>query len=103
MRLVLSLLRVTVLGALVVILLAKPGSSNAQSCLSFTLIEDSCASCCSLHNTVDSILVANGPGLLKIGSANLACGSTPASCDGVACGDHDEQVPAVDPTCVTCP
>lgn len=103
MRLVFSLLRVAVVCALVVILWAKPSTTNAQSCFTFTLIEDSCPSCCSVHNRVDSILVVNGPGELKFGSTNLACGSTPASCNGSACGDHDEPVPAVDPTCVTCP
>jgi hypothetical protein len=105
MRLILSLLRVAVLSALVVILWAKPAVTDAQiggTCLTFSLEESSCASCCSLHNQIDTILVSTGAGVDSIGDATLACGSSPASCEGSPCGNQTVNVPVYNGSCTTC-
>jgi hypothetical protein len=67
------------------------------------LNEDDCAGCCSLHNSIDSITVAVGPGVDSIGTATLACGSGKACPpSGNGCGNIEDYVPMYNATCDAC-
>ena len=105
MRLVFSLLRVAALCAFIVILWTKPKVADAQygnTCATFALNEDYCPGCCSLHNSIDSITAADGPGQQSIGSAILACGSGTGCGPHITCGNIDDDVPTYNPNCDAC-
>jgi hypothetical protein len=104
MRLIVSLLRVAVLSALVVVLWAKPAVTNAQAggaCQEFFLIEIVCGSCCTMHNTLDTINTSTGPGVYSIATANLVCGANPVNCKA-SCGTQNFPVQTYDSTCTSC-
>jgi hypothetical protein len=105
MRLLFSLLRVAVLCALVVILWAKPRVTDAQlvhQCLTFDTVTIDCPSCCSQHNFVNNaVTTSGGVGDMSIQEVNLVCGTTPATCGGVACGTQEVPQAVPDSYCLT--
>lgn len=73
-----------------------PEAQMGHDCQTFQTENDPCPSCCSMpSNQLDNDIVAvsSGTGIQSILNTSYSCGSTPATCNGVACsGTYPQAV-----------
>jgi hypothetical protein len=79
-----------------------PEAQLAHQCVTFETEDFTCPSCCSSHSTVYQNNIVNetsGTGIQSILNTEFSCGSTPASCNGVACGSGEYPQAVSDSGC----